>query len=195
MYFSHAQMVADFGDFYSPRDLAVRVHGDPASMTDTIRKAIWQVDPQQAVSNVQPMQKWVDDEMTARDIQLKLFASFAVVSLLLSALGLYGLLAFTVTQRTQETGVRMALGAQAWDILKLYLGEGGRIILAGVLVGLLGSIVVQRTMRSVLFGISDSGATALGVGTVVLALVGFAAVYIPARHAAGIHPMEALRNE
>jgi putative ABC transport system permease protein len=91
--------------------------------------------------------------------------------------------------------VRMALGAQAWDILKLYLREGGRIILVGTLVGFVASVAVQKTMRSVLFGVSDSGVVALSVGTVVLALAGLAAVYIPARRAAAIEPMEALRNE
>jgi putative ABC transport system permease protein len=169
MYFSHPQMVGDFGDFYNPSDLAVRVEGDPASL--------------------------VDDELAPRDIQLKLFASFAAMSLLLSAIGLYGLLAFTVTQRTQETGVRMALGAQAWDILRLYLSEGCKIMVAGLVLGLLGSIFTQRLMRSVLFGVSDSGAIALIAGILVLALAGLTAVFIPARRAAATEPMQALRNE
>lgn len=194
MYFSYPQMIADFGDFYYPRDLAVRVKGDPANFADAVRKIIWQVDPAQPVSNVQPMQQWVDDQIAARDVQLKLFASFAAVSLLLSAIGLYGLLAFTVTQRTQETGVRMALGAQAWDILRLYLSEGGKIVAAGLIAGLIGSIITQRLMRSVLFGV-DSGAVALTAGVAVLALAGLAAVYIPARRAAATEPMRALRNE
>jgi ABC-type antimicrobial peptide transport system permease subunit len=141
------------------------------------------------------MQQWVDDELVARDIQLKLFASFAVVSLLLSAIGLYGLLSFTVTQRTQETGVRMALGAQAKDILRLYIGEGGRIVVAGVLVGIAASVIIQRTMRSVLFGVSDSGVIALAAGIAALAITALAAIYIPASRAAAIEPMQALRNE
>src|SRR5262249_42673593 len=143
----------DFGDFYSPRDLAVRVQGNPNAFADSIRKAIWQVDPQQPISNVQPMQQWVDEELASRDIQLELFASFAVVSVILSAVGLYGLLAFTVSQRARETGVRMALGAQAWDILRLYLGEGGRIILFGVAFGTAASVITQRAMRALLFGV------------------------------------------
>lgn len=195
MYFSHPQMVADFSDFYSPRDLAVRVQGDPAIMAETVRKAIWQVDPQQPVSNVQPMQQWVNDELAPRDIQLKLFASFAVISLLLSAIGLYGLLSFTVTQRIQETGVRMALGAQAKDILRLYFGEGSRIVLAGCAVGIIASVVTQRAMRSVLFGISDSGAVALTAGVVALVITALAAIYFPANRAARTEPMQALRNE
>jgi len=195
MYFSHLQMAADFPDFYTPRDLAIRVQGDTAAFTDSVRKAIASVDPQQPVSNVQPMQQWVDDELAPRDIQLKLFASFAVISLLLSAIGLYGLLSFTVTQRTQETGVRLAIGAQAWDILRLYLGEGGKIIAVGLVIGLIGSVITQQLMRSVLFGVTDKGAIALSAGIVVLALAGFTAVFIPARRAAATEPMVALRNE
>jgi putative ABC transport system permease protein len=141
------------------------------------------------------MQQWVDDELASRDMQLKLFASFAVVSVILSAVGLYGLLAFTVSQRIRETGVRMALGAQARDILRLYASEGGRIILFGVAIGIAASVITQRAMRSLLFGVTDSGAIALSVGVVVLMLAGLAAVLIPARRAASVEPMEALRTE
>jgi predicted permease len=197
MYFSEPQMSAiqDFENFYTPRDIAVRVQGDPASLAQSVRKAIWEVDPQQPISNVQPMQQWVDEELASRDMQLKLFASFAVVSVMLAAVGLYGLLAFTVSQRTRETGVRMALGAQTSDILRLYLSEGGRIILFGVGVGIVASFVTQRAMRALLFGVTDSGAVALCIGVAVIAMAGVAAVYIPARRAASVHPMEALRNE
>jgi len=197
MYFSEPQMSAmqDFDNFYTPRDLAVRVQGDPAAFASSVRKAIWEVDPQQPISNVESMQQWVDEELASRDMQLKLFASFAVVSVILAAVGLYGLLAFTVSQRTRETGVRMALGAGTGDILKLYLSEGGRIILFGVGVGVLASFVTQRAMRALLFGVTDSGAVALGIGVAVIAMAGVAAVYIPARRAASVHPMEALRSE
>jgi ABC-type antimicrobial peptide transport system permease subunit len=197
MYFSEPQMSAmqDFENFYTPRDLAVRVQGNPSSFAISVRKAIWEVDPQQPISNVQSMQQWVDEELASRDMQLKLFASFAVVSVILAAVGLYGLLAFTVSQRTRETGVRMALGAGTGDILKLYLSEGGRIILFGVGVGVVASFVTQRAMRALLFGVTDSGAVALGIGIAVIAMAGVAAVYIPARRAASVHPMEALRTE
>ena len=197
MYFSEPQMaiLPGFGDFYDPRDLAVRVQGEPNLYAESVRKAVWQVDPQQPVSNVQPMQQWVDDELASRDIQLRLFASFAVISLILSAVGLYGLLAFTVSQRTRETGVRMALGAQAWDILRLYLTEGGRIVAFGVAIGVVASVITERAMHSLLFGVTDSGAVALSIGVVVLALAGLAAIFIPARRAASVEPMEALRTE
>jgi predicted permease len=195
MYLPYIQM-NDWPDFFNPRDLAVRVSGDPSANADAVRKAVWSVDPQQPVSNIQPMQTWMEDELAPRNIQLQLFAAFGAVSLLLSAIGLYGLLSFTVTQRKQETGVRMALGAQASNILRLYLGEGARIIAAGVAVGVAASLITQQLMRSALYGVSDRGGTlAIIAGAAVLVIVGSITVYMPAREAARTEPMDALRAE
>jgi len=194
MYFPYSQM-KDWPDFFYPRDLAVRVSGDPSTYADAIRKTVWSVDPQQPVANVQPMATWMEDELSPRNIQLQLFAAFGVVSLLLSAIGLYGLLAFTVTQRRQETGVRMALGAQTSDILRLYLVDGFRIIAGGVVLGVAASLIAQKLMQSALYGISDGGAVAILAGSVVLITIGLVAVYMPARGASRTEPMEALRTE
>jgi len=194
MYFSYSQM-KDWPDFFYPRDLALRVSGDPSTYSDAVRKVVWSVDPQQPVSNVQPMTTWMEDELSPRNIQLQLFAAFGVVSLLLSAIGLYGLLAFTVTQRRQETGVRMALGAQTSDILRLYLMDGVRIIGGGVAFGVAASLIAQKLMQSVLYGVSDGGVLAILAGAVVLLIVGLIAVYMPARDASRTEPMEALRAE
>src|SRR5436305_6881748 len=143
----------DWPDFFYTRDLAVRVTGDPSSFSDEVRKVVWSVDAQQPVSNVQPMTTWMEDELAPRNIQLQLFAAFGVVSLLLSAIGLYGLLVFIVTQRKQETGVRMALGAQASDILRLYFIDGARIIVGGIVFGVGASLITQKLMQSVLYGV------------------------------------------
>src|SRR3954463_1966689 len=194
MYFPYAQM-KDWPEFFYPRDLAVRVTGDPATFSDAVRKVVWSVDAQQPVSNVQPMTTWMEDELAPRNIQLQLFAAFGIVSLLLSAIGLYGLLAFTVTQRKQETGVRMALGAQTSHILRLYLVDGARIIVGGVAFGVAASLITQKLMQSVLYGVSDGGVLAILAGAVVLLIVGLIAVYMPARDASRTEPMEALRAE
>jgi putative ABC transport system permease protein len=195
IFLPYSQNVSGIGEVFYPTDLAVRVNGEPKNFAEEVRKAIWQVNPEQPIAKVMPMREIVDSDMASRDIQLKLFASFGVVSLLLSALGLYGLLAFTVTQRTQETGVRMALGAQRGDIVRLYLREGLKIVLVGAGIGLVGSLITHQAMRSVLFGVSDSGVTAMAVGIVTLTMTALAAIYIPARRAAATEPMQALRNE
>jgi predicted permease len=194
MYFPYSQM-KDWPDFFYPRDLAVRASGDPSTYSDAVRKVVWSVDPLQPVANIQPMTTWMEDELSPRNIQLQLFAAFGVVSLLLSAIGLYGLLAFTVTQRKQETGVRMALGAQTSDILRLYLVDGVRIIAAGVGFGVAASLITQRLMQSALYGVSDGGLIAIVAGSTVLIIIGLVAVYMPAREASRTEPMEALRTE
>ena len=194
MYFPYSQM-KEWPDFFYPRDLAVRVNGDPSAFSDAIRKMVWSVDPQQPVSNIQPMTTWMEDELAPRNIQLQLFAAFGIVSLLLSAIGLYGLLAFTVTQRKQETGVRMALGAQTSHILRLYLVDGARIIVGGVAFGVAASLVTQKLMQSALYGVADGGVLAILAGAAVLLMVGMMAVYMPARDASKTEPMEALRAE
>jgi putative ABC transport system permease protein len=194
MYFSYSQM-KDWPEFFYPRDLAVRDTEDPSGFSDAVRKAVWSVDPQQPVSNVQPMTTWMEDELAPRNIQLQLFSAFGAVSLLLSAIGLYGLLAFTVTQRKQETGVRIALGAQPSNILQLYLTDGARIIAGGIAFGVAASLITQKLMQSALYGVADGGVLAIVAGAAVLALVGVTAVYMPAREAARTEPMEALRAE
>jgi putative ABC transport system permease protein len=194
MYFPYTQDLTDSAFFY-PKDLAVRVESDPGNYADAIRKAVWSVDSQQSVSDVQPMSQLVTDELVSRDMQLKLFVAFALASLLLAAIGLYGLIAYTITQRTQEIGVRIALGARRGHILRLYLGEGARIIVIGLAVGCAGSIAVTRAMRGLVFGVAETNPLALFVSVAVLATVGTVAAYLPARHAASTEPMEALRAE
>lgn len=194
MYFPYNQDVTD-SEFFYPKDLAVRVEGAPDNYADAIRKAVWSVDSQQPVSDVQPMQQLVSDELVSRNTQLKLFVAFALVSLLLAAIGLYGLIAYTVTQRTQEIGVRMALGARRDHILWLYLGEGARVILIGLAVGFAGSVAVIRALRGLVYGVTDTNPVPLFVSVAVLTTVGALAAYLPARRAALIEPMEALRTE
>jgi putative ABC transport system permease protein len=194
MYFPYTQDVTE-SEFFYPKDLAVRVEGDPDNYTDAIRKAVWSVDSQQPVSDVQPMQQLVSDELVSRNTQLKLFVAFALVSLLLAAIGLYGLIAYTITQRTQEIGVRMALGARRDHILRLYLSEGARVIVIGLAVGCAGSVAVTRAIRGLVYGVTDTNPLALFVSVAVLTTVGALATYLPARRAALIEPMVALRTE
>ena len=120
---------------------------------------------------------------------------FALIALVLAAVGAYAVTAQTVTQRTREIGLRMACGAQQGDILRMVLGEGGVMIVLGVLAGLLGALAATRVLGNVLYAVSPSDPVTLAVASLVLAAISVVAIYVPARRAAKMDPMVALRNE
>ncbi len=194
MYFPYTQESTAAG-YFTPRDLAVRVEGDPNHYTNAIRQAIWNVDPNQPVIQIQPMQALVDDELAARSLQMKLISTFALLALLLAGLGIYGLLAYTVTQRSREFGVRMALGARQSQVLRATLGQGLRLIFNGLAFGFVAAWFLSRAMHNLLYGVTGGGVSAYLVAGVVLLVGGATASYIPARAASRVDPMEALRFE
>jgi len=137
----------------------------------------------------------IADKLVSREVALQLIAAFAGLALLLAALGLYGLLAYVVSQRRREIGVRMALGAQPRQVSAAVLREGLRLVLSGVAIGAPGSWVVMRTLKSILYGVAATDGLVLAGSAFVLVVVGFLASYLPAHRAAGIDPMTALRYE
>ncbi len=183
----------DFG--FEPEYLAVRTKGDPMQMTEAIRQQIWAVDSEQPVAEVMPLGDLVDEYLTPRQMQTSLLGAFAGLALLLSALGIYAVLSFSVTQRTQEIGVRVALGARPEDVLKMVLSQGLRLFLAGAAIGLVSALALSRALEHWLYGVSASDPLSFASVTILLAAVTLLACYIPARRAMRVDPLVALRYE
>jgi len=175
--------------------IVVRTQGDPASLTSAVRGAIAEVDPGQPIYDMQTLDRLVAKSLGQRRFTLTLMLLFGAIALVLSAVGIYGVMAFAVTQRTQEIGIRMALGARTIDVLRLILGSGMYLTAIGVIVGLVGAFAITRLMTSLLFGVSPTDAMTFGMVTAGLLLVALLACYIPARRATKVDPLVALRYE
>ena len=175
--------------------LAVRTRMDPAAAVASIRTAIQSVAKDEPISDVQLMVERMANFVSGRRFNLNLFALFAGTALLLSLVGIYGVLSFVVSQRTREVGIRMALGAQRRDVLRGVLGRGLRLALPGIALGLGGAWTASRLLQSQLFGIQATDPLTYVAGAVLLLLAALLACYVPARRAASVNPIEALRSE
>jgi putative ABC transport system permease protein len=175
--------------------VSVRTSGDPASMTQSIAAEVRSVDPDLAMDQVRTMDQVVDEALGGDRFVTLLFAGFAGVALVLAAIGIYGVMAFAVAQRTQEIGLRMAVGAGSRQVLLLVLKEGMLLALAGLVLGLGGTYFVGRAMRSVLYQVGAIDFASVGAVAVLLLLAAILACYLPARRATRIDPMVALRCE
>lgn len=175
--------------------VVVRGRGDVASTVATVRAALREIDPALPLYNVQTMQSIVDQSTSQPRLDIALLGVFASAALLLAALGVYGVISYSVAQRGQEIGVRMALGARAADITRMVLREGGMLALAGVAVGLGGSFFATRFVQAMLFEIKPTDATTFAVVAAVLLAVALVASYVPARRAARVDPVRAMRAE
>ena len=182
-------------DTWNAMSLVVRTTVEPASLAPDIRRIVAEVDKSAPVSEVKTMEHIVDEAVTQPRFNLFLLGLFGSIALLLSAAGIYGVTAYAVTQRTHEFGIRMALGAQVGDVMRLILGQGMLVIGIGVVIGLVASFALTRLMSSLLYGVSSTDpVTFVGI-TVVLTLVALVACYIPARRATRVDPLVALRYE
>jgi putative ABC transport system permease protein len=190
MYFTYEQ----FG-FFAPRYLVVKTEGDPRALAGTVRQTVWEVDREQPVSNVNTMEGVLSESIARQRFSTLVFGVFAGVALALAAVGIYGVMSYSMAQRTREIGIRMALGAQKRDVLKLAVGQGLKLVAIGVAVGLAGALALSRVMTSLLYGISATDPATLVIISLVLAAVALLASYIPARRATQVDPLIALRYE
>jgi len=175
--------------------VAVRTGSDPLSMTKSIARAVHTLDPDLPLAQPKTMEQVVSETRAGDRFGTVLIGSFASVALLLAALGIYGVIAFLVEQRTHEIGLRMALGAGRVEVLRLVLGEGMALAAAGLALGSAGAWLAGRGMQSVLYGVSALDFNAFGAVAAVLLASALAACYVPAQRASRVDPMLALRQE
>jgi putative ABC transport system permease protein len=189
IYFSASQLT------FQKMAVVVRSTVEPESLAPALRQAVAEVDRTVPVAQVQTMEHIVSESVTEPRFNLFLLGLFGAIALLLSAAGIYGVTAYTVTQRTHELGIRVALGAQVSDVLKLVLGQGMAVIGMGLVIGLAAAFGLMRLLRSLLFGVGENDPLTFAAITLVLLFVALLACYLPARRATKVDPMIALRYE
>ncbi len=195
VYIPYKQMEDGNLPFYAPKDLAILSAGAPESLIPAVRGIIRGADPEQPVTDVQTMERIVDDETATRSVQARLLAGFAALAFLLAAVGIHGLLAFAVSQRSREIGVRMAMGAKPRDILGMVIRQSALVTVAGVIPGALLAYAAARAMQALLAGVrpDDAATFAAAIGLcVAMTLIGS---WIPAWRAVRVDPIVALRAE
>jgi predicted permease len=175
--------------------VVLRTRGDPTAVMGQVRETVKEIDPREVIYNVQTMDEVVANSYAARRLAMILLAVFAALALALACVGIYGVISCLVGQRTQEIGIRMALGAQRRDILHLVLGEGAKMAMVGAAIGIAASLGLTRLMEKQLFGVSPHDPLTYVSVALLLMLVAIAACYVPARRALRVDPMMSLRRE
>jgi ABC-type antimicrobial peptide transport system permease subunit len=195
-YFNFDQLpIATLPRYVRRVNLLVRTIVEPLSLAGPVRNQISALDKDQAVFNVRTMEQALSRSVAARRFSMILLGVFALLALTLAAVGIYGVISYSVAQRTREVGIRMALGASTTDVIKLVVRDGLKLVLIGVGIGLAGALALTRMMTTLLFGVTPTDAltyTTVGLGLIVVALI---ACCIPARRATKVDPLVALRFE
>ncbi len=195
VYTPHAQGALGGAPFTS-MVLAVRTSApDPAALTGQIKEQVRSLDKDQPVAKVATLEQLLKDSLAQRRLTMILLGAFAAMALLLSALGLYGTLSYLVARRRREIGIRIALGARRSNVIRLVVGQGMALALAGIAVGLLAAYASSRLLESLLYGLSPNDPATFLATSLVVALVALLACYVPARRAAGVDPLIVIRDE
>jgi putative ABC transport system permease protein len=180
-------------DLWNSAVITVRTPGEPTLATKTVLAELKRLDPTIPAYNVSSMDATIARSYWQQTLYGKMFGAFATIALLLAAVGVYGVISYAVSQRTQEIGVRMALGAQRSDVLRLIVGHGAVLGALGVVIGLVGALSVTRFLRTLLFGVSPFDPVSFVGVAALLTAIALIASYLPALRAAKVNPVEALR--
>jgi putative ABC transport system permease protein len=175
--------------------MVVKAASDPTALTAAVRGEVQAVDPNQPVYNVRTMEEVIDLSISNSKLNMTLLSVFAGLATLLAVIGIYSVMSYLVTQHTREIGIRIALGARPANILKLVIGQGLALTLAGVCVGALAALGLTRLMSSLLYGVAGTDPLTYALVSALLLLVALAACYVPARRATRVDPLVALRYE
>ncbi|MCM3903270.1 MAG: FtsX-like permease family protein [Pyrinomonadaceae bacterium] len=173
----------------------MRLKTDSQAVEGAFRRELQAVDRDVATANVRTLEDYISDSVAPRRFNLRVLTIFSLAALLLAATGIYGMVSYTVTQRTPEIGIRLALGAGRTSVFRLILGQGLKLVLLGLALGLVGALALTRVIRSLLFGVTPSDAFTFVVVSVLLILVALIACILPARRATKVDPLIAMRNE
>jgi putative ABC transport system permease protein len=176
-------------------EMVLRTTGDPLTLSNAVREAVWSLDRDLSIPSIQTMEQILSKRVAQQRLNMLLLGLFALVALILAAVGIYGVMSYAVTQRTLEIGIRMALGAQASDVLRMVVWRGMILALIGVALGLAATLALTRVMKNLLFEVSTTDPLTFAAIAVLLTGVAFVASWIPARRATKVDPLEALRYE
>ncbi len=196
LYFPFNQAPDEMLPFIAPRmNIIVRTTADPLTLTAAVRREVQALDPNQPVYNVNTMEQTLDQSLATQRLSMTLLAFLATLALILAAVGIYGVMSYTVTQRSHEIGIRMAIGAQQRDVFKMVIGRGMTLTLIGVAFGLLGAFGLTRLMATMLYGVEPTDPTTFVSIGILLTGVALVACYVPGRRATKVDPLVALRYE
>jgi predicted permease len=176
-------------------EVVVRSAQDPMAISNAVREAIWRVDRNQPVWGIRPVTRSIEQQLGSRRFMMGLLASFAVLAVVLASVGVYGVMSYLVARRTQEMGVRMALGARASQVVRMVLGQGARTIIVATVLGLGAALLATRLLESQLYGVPSRDPLTFVVAPALLAAVALIACWLPARRASHVDPVVALRSE